>query len=61
MKKILATLLTLCMILTVASVTMAADLSYWMGGDFYYYFANGIENDQWGIPIEGLHPAVGVF
>ncbi|HEX2955174.1 MAG TPA: hypothetical protein VHR47_14500 [Bacillota bacterium] len=38
MKKTLSLLLAIVFTLSVASATVAADLSYWYGGDFFFYF-----------------------
>ena len=46
--------LAVAMTVTFVSSAMAADLSYWMGGDFYYYFST-----QEG--TRGLQGAPGIF
>ena len=54
MKKLLVVLMAVAMTVSVASSAMAADLSYWMGGDFYYFFTTA-DGDR------GFNQSTGTF
>jgi hypothetical protein len=53
-KKLLVVLMAVAMTVSVASSAMAADLSYWMGGDFYYFFTTA-DGDR------GFNQSTGTF